>query len=435
MSAENTAPIDAQFGVVEAHIRARDLAAAAAALEHLRAAAPSDARVCLLEAALARLGRNVDGEIAALGRGLALAPRWLPAQIELAKALARAERFDEAVAAADRAAEIAPDDLGVREVAVALANQAGNYEAAERHLRVAGTLRPTDAAIARGLATCLYNQKRYEEAEPWYRRVCDARPNDPAALGGLGVCLLELHRNDEAVACLQRALAHSPDDAGLQFHLAIARGDTPRTQPNELTARMFDGYSPRFDRHLVGDLKYRVPKRVAEIVRARHPEKKIDVLDLGCGTGLTGVYLGKVEGSLAGVDLSKGMIERARRHGVYTHLAQGDLRDALRDARPEAYDYVIANDVFIYVGDIGDVIPAAFKILRGGGALVFSCETAAESEGDFVLRPSKRYAHSRGYVERLCAGAGFSDATFEYLDLRTENGVPLAGFIVVAQKA
>ena len=40
-----------------------------------------------------------------------------------------------------------------------------------------------------------------------------------------------------------------------------------------------------------------------------------------------------------------------------------------------------ASRDFIYVGDISAVIPAAFTVLRHGGALIFSCETADEAEG------------------------------------------------------
>ena len=158
------------------------------------------------------------------------------------------------------------------------------------------------------------------------------------------------------------------------------------------------------------------------------------VLDLGCGTGLTGVYLGGVGGTLVGVDLSAGMIERARRHGIYTHLRQGDLREELRETAADSYDCVIANDVFIYVGDISEVIPSTFRVLRPGGALIFSCETAMDAEGEIVLRRSKRYAHSHAYIERLCRQAGFDPIRFEEIELRVENNVPIPGFIVVAER-
>lgn len=226
-----------------------------------------------------------------------------------------------------------------------------------------------------------------------------------------------------------------PDDAVRRFHEAVARGETPSTQPAVLVAELFDELAERFERHLVGRLQYRVPHRVADIVLSRHPERRFDLLDLGCGTGLLGMCLGRLDGDMVGVDLSARMLDQAAPLGIYGKLHQSDALAELRDTVAESYDCIAACDVFIYIGDLADLIPAAFRALRPGGTLIFSCETAADSEGDFVLRPSKRYAHSRTYVERLCRGAGFAVVGFEEIELRMEEGVPIAGYIAVAEKA
>lgn len=434
MSAPAADPVLARLVAVEASIRAGDLAAAGAALGTVLAIAPNDVRAALVEAVFARASQDSHREISALRRAVALTPRWPVPRLELGKALARADEQDAAAAAVDKAVELAPDDLGVLEAAVAVANQAGNYASAERYLRAALALQPGNRQITRALAVCCFGGARYAEAELLYRQLFDADDRDAQALAGLGECLVQLRRRDEAVVSLERALALQPDDASIRFNLAIARGETPATQPNEMTEALFDGYSMRFDRHLVGELKYRVPKRVAELVRERHPDLRIDVLDLGCGTGLTGVYLGGVKGSLVGVDLSAGMLERAQRHAIYTRLVHDDLRAELRRSAAASYDCVIANDVFVYVGDIAQIVADCFRVLRRGGMLIFSCETADDDEHDFVLRQSKRYAHSRAYIERLCSTADGARVAFENLDLRQENQVAIPGFIGVAQR-
>ena len=106
----------------------------------------------------------------------------------------------------------------------------------------------------------------------------------------------------------------------------------------------------------------------------------------------------------------------------------------MRDSAPASYDCVIANDVFIYVGDLTAVIPAAYRALRSAGALIFSCELATAEEGDLSLRASTRYAHAQHYIERLCRAAGFVDISVEHLDPRSERLVRVPGFIVVAQR-
>src|SRR5580765_5846418 len=224
------------------------------------------------------------------------------------------------------------------------------------------------------------------------------------------------------------------DEAIRRIHDTVARGETPRTQPAALVAELFDGLAERFEKHLVGRLQYRVPHRVADIVLDRYPRRRFDLLDLGCGTGLLGLCLGRLDGDLVGVDLSARMLDQAAPLGIYSELRQGDALAELRDTPAARYDCIAACDVFIYVGDLSDLIPAAFRALRPGGTLVFSCEEAHAAEGELRLRASGRYAHSRASIASLCRDAGFVDCTFEDIVRRLEADSPIAGYIATAEK-
>ncbi|MDR3389804.1 MAG: methyltransferase domain-containing protein [Rudaea sp.] len=420
---------------IEADICAGKFAEAAAAINAMIVASPSDPRIYLSAAMLARAARNPKQEIISLQYAVAAAPQWPPAHGELAKALSREGHHGNAVALANRAVELAPQEMATIEVAVAVANAAGDFATAQRHLQSALALRPSDSSIRKALGICLERQGRFGEAEPHWRAMLEQNPDDASALGWLGLCLIGLDRKSEACVVLQRAVTLWPEHPSLPFHLAVARGETPSTQPREMIQQLFDGYAGRFDQHLVQQLKYDVPKRVAKIIRERHPGLDVSVLDLGCGTGLLGANLGRIGRAFVGVDVSPRMIEHAARHNVYTELRETDLLDELRRTTADSFDCVTANDVFIYVGDLSEVIPSAFKVLRSGGALIFSCETADESEGALVLRPSKRYAHSRSSVEALCQRAGFGNCDIAPIELRFDLGnVPIVGFMVVAQK-
>jgi predicted TPR repeat methyltransferase len=419
---------------IEVDIGAGRLAHAAAALNALIASAPSDPRPYLSGALLARAAKSPEQEIISLQRAVALAPGWPQAYLELAKAMSRQGGHAEALALANKAVELAPMEMSALEVGVAIANAAGDSASAQRHLEAALALMPGDIRIRRSLGICLDKQGQYSEAEGHWRAVLAQTPDDPSALGWLGTCLIGLDRKEEASALLERALALAPNHPTLSFHLAIARGETPKTQPAGMVQQMFDAYASRFDAHLVGQLKYHVPERVAQMIRERHPALDVSVLDLGCGTGLLGVQLGRIRGAFVGVDLSRNMLELAKQHDIYSKLRLNDLLGELREVAPESFDYVTANDVFVYVGDLSAIIPAAFSALRSKGALIFTCETAEESEGALVLRPSKRYAHSRSSVETLCRYAGFRGCAFETVTLRMGGKTPIEGFIAFAQK-
>ena len=429
-------PATQRLQAIEADIRAGRLAPALAALNAFKAAHPADVRAGLFEGLIARASKDSAREIAALQRTTQLAPQWARAQMEFALALSREGRHAEAIAAANSAVELAPGEMPPLEAAVAVATAAGNPQIAYGYLEKASALWPDNAAICRQSAIALTNLGRHAEAEANWRKLLAAQPDDPMAIRNLGVCLAAMGRTDEACAQFEKALRDSPGDATIQFYLAAARGETPAAQPKEVVQGIFDGYASYFDRHLVGRLKYGVPRRITEIIRTRqNGNVQMNVLDLGCGTGLIGVYLGRVAGAFVGVDLSGKMLEQAARHKIYTALRQADLLDELRRSPADFFDYIVAADVFIYVGDVSAVIPACFRVLRPGGALVFSCESTNDAEGALVLRPSKRYAHSQSSIEALCQQSGFARCDIQTMDVRLENEIPIPGYIAVAEKA
>lgn len=426
-------PATAQLIALETHIKEGRINEAIASLKAFNAKYPTDVRAMLFDGLIARARKNAALELGILQRTVRAAPRWPRAHMELALTLSREGRHAEALAAADTAVGLAPGERPPLETAIAVANSAGKPQVALTHLTKAHALWPDDLGIDRQLGVMLTNLRRYEEADVHWCKLLAAHPDDTAAEVDRGLTLAGLGRNEEAVTLLERAQQREPDNAIVAFYLASVRGETPATQPPELVQGIFDGYADHFDHQLVGQLKYRVPRRVAEIIRARGRDR-FDLLDLGCGTGLMGVYLGKPNGKLVGVDLSPRMLERAKRHKIYSELKQSDLLSVLRETTPASFDVVTANDVFIYVGDLAAVVPACFEVLRPGGALIFSCEAAEETEGALVLRPSKRYAHSRTSIQALCRNVGFASCEIETIDVRLENNVPIPGFIATAEK-
>jgi len=434
-STQATDSAPAQLRSIEADITAGRLDVARAALERLMTAASADPRLYLTAAMLALRENDPQRQMAALARAVQVAPGWWPAWAELAKVLSVQEHFGEALAAAQRLAELAPGEIEALEIAVAVANSAGDTARARQYLEAALTLRPGDFAIRRALGIALDKLHAHVEAEQLWRGVVADHPDNVAALGWFAVSLIALKRNAEAVEVLERALLLEPGNPGLSFHLTLARGETPTTQPIGTVQQLFDEYARRFDQHLEGKLHYQLPRLVADIIRAQHPQLDISVLDLGCGTGLFGAQLGAIKGAFVGVDLSRNMLEKAMKYNVYSRLRLNDLLVELREIAAGSFDYVAANDVFIYVGDLSEVIPATYRVLRPGGRFIFSCETAEENEGPLVLRKTRRFAHSRSSVEKLCQTAGFRNQEVQHLDLRHDgpNGI-IRGFMVIAQK-
>ena len=409
---------------------------AAQALTEAQAQHPKDVRVALMGVRLAQQAGNLAGAVQAARRAVALEPGWFVAVTELALQLAAQGQFSEAMEHARHAVALAPKEPRVLHSAANVAEVAGDGQQALTWARTALQLDPQNHPLRQDYAGMLYRERQYKQAQDEFNRVLQAQPGNETALRNLLTCALQLGDQSEAQRLADVLIIRSPDDEQVRYWHAVAHGQTPATQPEASVTGLFDDYAQRFDLHLVGGLKYRAPERVAQILLALRPDRRFNVLDLGCGTGLLGVYLGRLHGHLIGVDLSEKMIEQAARHGVYSRFHHVNILDALRDTPADHYEVITCLDALVYVGDLAPVIPNAFRILKAGGHFIFTCEAANEDEADLVLRPdSNRYAHKASAVERQCRETGFDEVKIEHLEsLRNEGGKALPGFIVIARK-
>lgn len=93
--------------------------------------------------------------------------------------------------------------------------------------------------------------------------------------------------------------------------------------------------------------------------------EQLDILDLGCGTGLSGSWLKDYARSLTGVDISENMVQLAKKKGLYDELHVDSLAPFLDrlNQKDQRYDLVVAADVLSYIGDLSDIIPKVLNIL------------------------------------------------------------------------
>jgi len=258
-----------------------------------------------------------------------------------------------------------------------------------------------------------------------FERACEADPRSADAWSARGGLLREAGRPGDAAECFENALALGADADLHRYYLASVRGDAvPARPPRAYVETLFDEYADEFQAHLVDGLRYRAHETLAGPLLA--PGRRYArVIDLGCGSGLCGRLLRPNADTIVGVDVSSAMIALARETGVYDELAHADLAEFLARPAPPA-DLVLAADVFIYVGELGDAFAAVRRALAPGGVFAFSVERAASGR-DLELLPSLRYAHSHAYLERLAGAHGFRvRETFE-APLRDDQSRPVQG--------
>lgn len=95
------------------------------------------------------------------------------------------------------------------------------------------------------------------------------------------------------------------------------------------------------------------------------------ILDAGCGTGLVGAALAKLGAEVIdGVDLSQGMLDVARKTGVYRGLSVADLSKRLEDVEDGKYDVVTCVGTLTQ-GHVGPEALGEFvRVAKKGGVVV-----------------------------------------------------------------
>ena len=128
----------------------------------------------------------------------------------LGEALAKQDRWEEALAAFRIAVEHAPDDARDHSNVGAALIVLKRLDEAEDPFRRALELNPRSVYALQNLAVLEVERRRYEEALDVYRRLVKVSPRNPSAHHGVGTALYYMGRFDEALDALERALALDP---------------------------------------------------------------------------------------------------------------------------------------------------------------------------------------------------------------------------------
>lgn len=276
-----------------------------------------------------------------------------------------------------------------------------------------------------------------EQAVVCFRNALRCDSSHMRARDALGIGLYMLDRQQEAIGVYREWLAREPDNPVPRHMLAACGGEAPPPRADDAYVRhVFNGFAESFDEQLLEKLNYRAPQVLVAALAAvlEAPQAALDVLDAGCGTGLCGPLIRPHARRLVGVDLSDGMLRKARLRGGYDELIEAELASWLRQGSM-VWDIVLSSDTLNYFGELIPVLSAAHAALRPGGWLAFTLEQLEGDADRMELAASGRYRHARAYLERALLASGFAGASIASESLRKEMGKPVAGWVVLARKA
>ncbi|MHB8536159.1 MAG: tetratricopeptide repeat protein [Sulfuricaulis sp.] len=398
-------------------------------------------------------------------------PHDMGALTGLAHALIQQGDLSEALAACKHAIELAPNNPDACTSMGNLLHRQGQFEQSLSWYQRALALNPTVIQTMINLSLSLKALGRYNEAADWIGRALAIAPGSAILHYALAINHLEQHRHDDAAKSLRdafrldpgyleagrqlaavlrhqnklaeaievyhRILAKHPDDISSRFYLSALQGvATDAKLPTELLRETYEqqAIADSFDQALIHRLEYRLPQRLGEVVRrvVGDVTNRLDVLDLGCGTGLYGTELRSVARTLSGVDLSSKMAEKARQKAVYDTLIVDDLVSFLEKCQ-QSYDLIVAMDVLVFFGDLGEIVKWCHTILRPHGILAFDVEKTDGAE-PWHFHPYGHYAHTANYIRELATTLGFDEVHFEETQIRKEADEQQYGYLCLYRK-
>jgi predicted TPR repeat methyltransferase len=353
----------------------------------------------------------------------------------LGEVLAMTGKGDEALAAFREALALEPKSAETYHSIGVLFGRAGVTDKATEGFQTALRFDPNHAQAHRALAAIYHRTGKLDEATSQYDAAIAADPSDLEARMEFAAVLEKQSRFDDAAAQYREMLRQQPDLVDVQYHLASVSKErfSPARAPASYVARYFNDYANTYDEHLLGKLKYRAPDLLFDAVcEVRGPVlEKMDILDLGCGTGLSGVAFKRLARTLSGIDLSSAMIEKAKARNIYDRLTVANLQSAFVWMQ-EPYDLILACDALAYFGDLGSIFVGVASHLRARGYFAFTIELGECKT--YELRPTRRFVHSEAYIRELAQQNKLNVALLKQDVLRTERDVPVQGLAVVLQK-
>ncbi|AZL16195.1 methyltransferase domain-containing protein [Rickettsiales endosymbiont of Stachyamoeba lipophora] len=276
----------------------------------------------------------------------------------------------------------------------------------------------------------------------WGLKGLKVNSNDYTLLKNVAIIYYKLKDYDKAKEYYTKILIANPGDEEAKILIEAFENGKAEIIPDNIVANLFDNYANDFDTHLVQVLQYQTPTLMCNVLKKFihlvQPNLDLKVLDLGCGTGLMAQELEKnnftQEVKITGVDLSLNMINIARSKNLYNKLYTDDIEKYLNQENRN-YHLILASDVFVYIGNINNIIKLCKQHLKSNGLLVFSveCMEADNQEEYKIITENMRFKHSENYLKRIIKEAGLQLLDIEKVIVRHNHNIPVHGLIVIAK--
>ena len=281
------------------------------------------------------------------------------------------------------------------------------------------------------LGKSYWDEGQYDNAFACYQRVLELDPGHALATHEMGNYYMQLKDNGKAISCFEKYLELvDKDTCGANLKLSYLKGgQIPDRQPEQLVIQTYEKKARTWDQDVErADMAFLGPQHIEHaLADLKLASDNLNVLDIGCGTGLCGTYLRNCASQLHGVDLSRQMLALAEKKKLYDQLVCGDIIEYISSTKNN-YDLIVGSGVLIFFGDLQDAVTKIAQKILPSGHFVF---TLYESKhNDIEIRDNMHFAHSEKYIEQVAKQAGLHIKQIKPVIHEYEHEQPQPGFVV-----
>lgn len=365
-------------------------------------------------------------------------------------------------------ADLEPNSVELFNNFAALMLKKEQHNAAIDYLKRALTLDPKHKIARNNLANVLLQTHQFQEAIWHYSLYLNLEPLDTEALfhrahglmltGQLHDALhdlkkilsiddtqIEAHCNLAAIYLKLKdhasALTHYQTILALQTNHSIAnymvcaltQQSIPETAPLDYIKNLFDNYAFQFDAHLQNNLHYKIPQLLREQFQPFLQKKNYYLLDLGCGTGLSGACFTDISKKITGIDISQNMLAKAKEKNCYAVLIKKDILQGMTELT-ESFDLILCVDTLVYFGNLHQFFSHVLPCLSNKGLLGLSIELSQQNVLLYTLQTNGRYQHTQSYLIDLAKKNQLTLLSYKTVVGRHQEHQPISTGLFIFQK-
>ena len=371
---------------------------------------------------------------ASFRQAITLKPDYAEAHNKLGVILNQLDRSSESEASFRQAIKLKPNYAEAHSNLGNTLKEQASLKEAEASFRQAITLKLDYTEAHINLGNTLQEQDRLKEAEASFRQAITLKPDLAVAHYNLGKVYKKIRKNSKAVECFEKTLELSSEDLlGATLQLAtLGKRKIPEKTPENFMQEFYRKKSKNWDKLEKKENKYRGHLLIKNAFKTTHStSKKIDILDMGCGTGSLAKILRPYARTLVGVDLSPDMLFKAEEICLYDSLYKKDLSQYLSEVSNH-YDTIVAAAVLIHFYDLSNIFFLVKDSLKINGKFIFSIFEETEKNKD--LNSFLMYAHSDDYITTLADSLNLK-IIYRQKDIHEyHKGVSVPAIIYVLEK-